>query len=379
MGNISDYLAWRGDLTFEERPFNDADNIVLSALSYLYLEGIVPSEKDGGGIVLRDAFLQLLYASDGELKPYVRSLATINAEYVIGMCQSPRFCNAILSSYVDIVDDSKPLQFSAIQIDLPHAGTYVSYRGTDNNISGWREDFNTSFTITEAQREAARYLQRTIQRTKQEGGPIRVGGHSKGGNLAAYAVLHCPKEHLGRIAQVYSNDGPGMAPEVVEEGVTEEAFSLIKHIVPTYSIVGMLFSQENEPRTIVTSSVKGVGQHDLTTWNLMREGTVQSPTIADDCLALNKVISDWTASLSLEDRKLVVTDIFDALEASGTTKLDEVLSSSDSLNRVIAALNNMDERSREVTKALISCFLDSSITGVSKAARRALDHLRVSD
>ena len=379
MANISDYLAWRGDLSFEERPFNDADNIVLSALSYLYLGDIVPSEEEGGAIMLRDAFMRLLHMSDGDLKPYVRSLATINAEYVIGMCQSPRFSNAMLSAYVDIVDEEKPLQFSAIQIDLPHAGTYVSYRGTDNTIAGWREDFNIGFTVTEAQREAARYLQRAIRRTQEDGGPIRVGGHSKGGNLASYAVLQCPKQDLDRIVQAYSNDGPGMAPEVIKQGVTQEAYALIKHIVPTYSIVGMLFSQNSESRTIITSSVKGVGQHDLTTWNLMREGVVQSPEIASDCAALNKVIADWARSLSLEDRKLVVTDIFDDLEASGTTKLDEVLSSSDKLNRVMAALNHMDKRSREVTKTLISCFIDSSITGVSTAARKSLNYLRTSD
>ena len=27
MGNILDYLDWRGDLTFEQSPFNEVDNV----------------------------------------------------------------------------------------------------------------------------------------------------------------------------------------------------------------------------------------------------------------------------------------------------------------------------------------------------------------
>ena len=38
MGNILDYLDWRGDLTFEQTPFNQVDNLILACFSYLNLD-----------------------------------------------------------------------------------------------------------------------------------------------------------------------------------------------------------------------------------------------------------------------------------------------------------------------------------------------------
>ena len=38
MGNILDYLDWRGDITFEQSPFNEVDNLILACFSYLYLD-----------------------------------------------------------------------------------------------------------------------------------------------------------------------------------------------------------------------------------------------------------------------------------------------------------------------------------------------------
>ena len=40
MGNILDYLDWRGDLTFEQTPFNQVDNLILACFSYLDLDEI---------------------------------------------------------------------------------------------------------------------------------------------------------------------------------------------------------------------------------------------------------------------------------------------------------------------------------------------------
>ena len=35
MGNILDYLDWRGDITFEQASFNEVDNLILACFSYL--------------------------------------------------------------------------------------------------------------------------------------------------------------------------------------------------------------------------------------------------------------------------------------------------------------------------------------------------------
>ena len=44
MADIFDYLIWRGDLSLEAVPLNPVDTLILSELSYLGLEGLVPGD-----------------------------------------------------------------------------------------------------------------------------------------------------------------------------------------------------------------------------------------------------------------------------------------------------------------------------------------------
>ena len=43
MGNLLDYLAWRGDLSLEHVPFGAVDALVLSALAYVHFDPSRPS------------------------------------------------------------------------------------------------------------------------------------------------------------------------------------------------------------------------------------------------------------------------------------------------------------------------------------------------
>ena len=53
MGDMYDYLSWRGDLSFDADPFNEIDNLLLATLSYTHFDGIVP--KDGRVVPLEEA------------------------------------------------------------------------------------------------------------------------------------------------------------------------------------------------------------------------------------------------------------------------------------------------------------------------------------
>ena len=44
--NVFDYLSWRGDLTFLQAPFSEVDNLLISLLSYVDLNGIFPDQED---------------------------------------------------------------------------------------------------------------------------------------------------------------------------------------------------------------------------------------------------------------------------------------------------------------------------------------------
>lgn len=373
MANVCDYLRWRGDLTFEERPFNDVDNLVLSILSYLDLSGIVPTEDQGGAITLRAACKDLVVRSGGDVVPFVRSLAKITNELVQALYESARFGNVMLSAYADVVDNERAVQFSALTADIDHAGRFVAFRGTDNTIVGWREDFMLSFTVTEAQREAARYLERAVRGCD---GPVFVGGHSKGGMLAEYATMQCPGELLPRIGRVYSNDGPGMAPEVVKNADNSELRGIMRRIVPSYSVVGMLFSRAEDTRVVVRSTGKGIEQHDPTTWQVARAGFEERGDLKPECVVLNVAIANWAGKLSLRERATVTKQIFDALEAGGATTINEIASSPERLQSVLHALGSMDERTKDVTASLLQSAMDSSVSAIRIAAKRALARLR---
>ena len=52
MANIVDYLKWRGDVSLVESPFNEIDALILSELSYIHFDDLVPSTQEGKGVAL---------------------------------------------------------------------------------------------------------------------------------------------------------------------------------------------------------------------------------------------------------------------------------------------------------------------------------------
>ena len=208
MANILDYLTWRGDLRFHERPFNEVDNLIFSELAYADWGGIVP--EDGTRVPLAEACQH--YVNDGRDQSYLANDPRPLAEALL---QSERFRDVEMSRYVSKTDTEQQLQFAAVTFHLEDGSLYVAFRGTDNSIVGWREDFNMSFlSHTPGQAEAAAYLDRAAA---ENDGPILVGGHSKGGNFAVYAAAFCESTPPERIRRVYSNDGPGFNRAVADD------------------------------------------------------------------------------------------------------------------------------------------------------------------
>ena len=105
----------------------------------------------------------------------VRSLATIDERFVVAAGGSSRFGDALLRDYVDVRDDERVMQFSAVTADLDNGETYVAFRGTDTTLVGWRENFVLSFAVTQAQRAAADYLARELERAAARGLPRARG------------------------------------------------------------------------------------------------------------------------------------------------------------------------------------------------------------
>lgn len=375
MANITDYLRWRGDLSFSERPFNDVDNVVLSALACLDFTGIVPS-VDGAEISLGDACRTLLERSNGDLGPYVRSLAKVDAEFAEAVSASERFAKARLSHYVDVVDEQRSLQFAALLVTLPGTDAYIAFRGTDDTLVGWRENLMLSYEVTESQKEATAYLERIVPRIDASTRTLMVGGHSKGGNLAEFASRTCAPGTSARIARVYSNDGPGIDPAVVPRQELIDLGDRFRHVVPSYSVVGMLYASD-EPSLVVASDERGVAQHDLMSWRVERDAMEKAPEgLDEDCVTVSHVLREWISSLSFGERRRCVDEIFDALGAGGAEHLDEIASSPEKLQDVLRAVASTDEHTRDIVLMLVQGAAAASVETARKNVSRAVKDAR---
>ena len=316
MGNLLDYIAWRGDLTFEQDPFNSIDALILSCLSYVNFDKVVPP-KSQGKLTIEKASEKFFSLHSAEELAQDKSFIKFAPSMLRALGQSERFKTAYLSNYVDDTDISREIQFAAVEIDTSDGGVFISFRGTDDTIIGWKEDFNLSFMTVPAESEAALYLQKVMKGRLDK---IRLGGHSKGGHLAVYAALAANSDLTSRIESIYNFDGPGFNHEAMES----EQFKSIRHkitkIIPESSIVGRLLENTVDP-IVVKSTELGIMQHDPLSWQM--EGKQFEICPSTDMISdlFDETMSGWLAEMTFEDRKVFVDELFSVFEASGCENL----------------------------------------------------------
>ncbi len=344
MANLLDYLDWRGDLSFEERPLNEVDSLIFCELSYIDMSDIVPGPDSRDSVTLFD--LSEAYSAMGRKQ---EDLFRNNPVPLLSAAaKSPRFRDLRLSRYINHIDSESQVQFSAFCAQLPGEKAYVAYRGTDNSVTGWREDFNFSFSEeTEGQREAVDYLE---QAAAVLPGDLYVGGHSKGGNLAIYAAAFCDPALRERIPRVFSHDGPGFMEKLA---LSEEYRSLLPRVelyIPETSVVGILLDNQGD-RVILKSSAMGVSQHDPMTWQVRGVSFEQVDSQSAASAVMDKALRTWLADLGPEQRRLFVDTLFDAMDQSGARTLSDL--SADSYSAILRTMFEMEpERRSEIFSML---------------------------
>ncbi len=317
MANLIDYLDWRGDLSFEERPLNEVDSLIFCELSYIDMSDIVPGPESGEAITLGS--LADSYVSLGRKQA---DLFHNNPEpLLIAAGKSPRFRELSLSRYVNHIDPEKQVQFSAYCVSLPGDKIYIAYRGTDNSVVGWREDFNFSFSEeTEGQREAREYLEASATALS---GDMYIGGHSKGGNLAVYAAAFSSPTLRRRMLQVFSHDGPGFMEKVTGSEAYQSLLPHVSLFLPETSVVGILLDNQGK-RTIIKSDGTGVMQHDPMTWQVRGTAFEQVDSNSAASAFMDKTLHKWLTDLDPDLRETFVTTLFDAMDQSGAQTLNDL-------------------------------------------------------
>lgn len=351
MGNIMDYISWRGDLTFAQSPFNEVDNLILACFSYVNLDRI-PAVTRQKGIELKKLVKEFKKLHTIKELEADKSFIRLAPFMMFEMAESVRFGNCVIRNYVNEIVTEAEQQFSAVEIVLEDGTSYVSFRGTDDTIIGWKEDFNLSTGVVPAQERAVEYMERISDKAS---GMLRVGGHSKGGNLAIYGSVMCKSAH-DKILEIYSNDGPGFSKEFQDSPETAEMMPKIIRIIPEYSIIGTLLEHEKQP-IIVASTSRGLLQHDGFSWEVQGPGLVRRDSLNKTALRFIEILHKWIDGMDTEQKRLLIEDLFATLQASGCENLSEVQSGGiKSLAAMVKRLDKFAPESRGMMQELLTAI-----------------------
>ncbi len=305
MGNMLDYIRWRGDLPWSCVPFCEVDGLILSQLSMLFWE-------EGLGCGECRTLCELWPRMKG--KPFSVGVTADNDNALLEKAAGcARFSCITLSDYASQFNEKTGLQFSAVAMHLPDSTIFVSYRGTDNTLVGWKEDLCMTFSLpVPAQEAAAAYLREVACRY---GGSLRVGGHSKGGNLAMYASAVAEAKIRRRILQVYNNDGPGFKDSAKAHRFYEKIKNKLRFFVPQSSLFGLLLAHPCSPETVKSDGF-GIWQHDPYSWQVEGGRFVRMESLTKSSMYAEAAIQKWLSEVSDEDRSLFVESIFRVLSST---------------------------------------------------------------
>jgi len=373
MANIFDYLEWRGDLSFESSGFNEVDNLILSVLAYVEYDGLVTGEAGAGLTTLSDA---AGYFRTHEFKsPAFRDNPFFNQipELLQKAGASVRFGGAGLSGYVNQVDHENPNQFSAVVFTIATGLHYVAFRGTDDTLAGWKEDFEMSFMDeVPAQKQAADYLASAAAGLE---GKLYLGGHSKGGNLAVYAAVHSPAEVMERIAGIYNNDGPGFQADVIQSDGYQAVLGRISTFVPKSSVVGMLLEHGEEYKVVGSTGI-GIMQHNAVNWEVKGPSFVYEHELTRNSRNLDKALRSWLGNLSSEKKTYFVDALFEIIQASGAQTVSELTREKiNSLDAMVKTFRNMDAEHQAMLKDTIDTFFREQQKVFRKSIEEGIDAL----
>ena len=331
MFNLNDYLKWRGDLNFDQDEFNDIDSLILARFSYFPFNKIKMDDEECIGSVSQK--MKKLEESDFGW-PDDKELSLL-------LGKSERFKNLKVLDFVNNDDREAQRQFSAIAVQLKNEEFYISYCGTNATLYGWKEDFNMSFQKNvPAQKYGLEYLENF---SNKHTGKLRLGGHSKGGNIAVYASTLCNSSIQDRILRVTNYDGPGLDKTLIDTDGYKNVIKKIVTYVPQGSVIGRVLEHE-EKIEIVKSNAKGLYQHDVYSWEVMGKELVRVKTNSDSSNLINATVRNWLKETTPEQRKIFVDSVYEVIEASEAEYTKDLSSS------IMKNLNKVSKAYRELSK-----------------------------
>lgn len=362
MSGIIDYVN-QYQYTFAERELNDVDSLVLCQLSYLKMKNLIPGLEDGQEFI---PFKNVLQKENREQVFADERYREDNLKLAEAVLKSRRFAEMRVNFHIDILDKEMEVQFSALTYLLGEDSEkrqiyYIAYRGTDENLVGWKEDFTLAFSEpVVGQLYAAKYMRKAAEYLSQN---FYMGGHSKGGNLAVFAAMSASTALQERIRWVYCHDGPGFKPQVRERYEYERIAKKVRKILPDSSMVGMLMERGSD-YYVVESSSYGLMQHNPYTWTVDVEAGsfVPMEELRNGAKLMDKAVTDWILGLDDEQINRFSDVLFRVLAASESDNLiDFAADWKRSITGVLQELKEVDDVSKAEMEGILKELFE--ITG----------------
>lgn len=363
MTNVLDYLKWRGDLAFTQDVPNAVDALIFSALAYIRYGGEAeanPLEP----VTLRKATEDFFKLENYE----TRVRAKYDLELLRLAAESTRFGLTKICGYRDLYIPEEETQFAAMTFLLDDGTAFLAFRGTDETLVGWKEDFNMSFRETiPSQLLAQRYIEDFAEQCSI---PMRICGHSKGGNLAVFGAARSPREVRDRILEVFNNDGPGFTEFLMGDEGYGEIVPRIRTYVPQSSVIGMLLEHE-EPYTIIKSNQVSILQHEIYSWEVVGKNFIPMEEITADSRFLNLTIKNWASQMTVQERNQVVDTLFTLLN-SGDVKTASDIFHPGNLRKYFRAVSSDD-----TVRQILSGELKNLLAAAKKAREQFGEEKRI--
>ena len=319
-GTVMDYLRWRGDLTFAQDGFNEVDDLVLCIISYINFRRFddLKTTDPARAVALPEVAARLTEEDE--------QLGLSELDYIPLMrlaAETERFREVRMFGFTHEYDEVKEMQFDAVSYLLPDDTLLVSFMGTDTSLVGWKEDFNMSYlSAVPAQIRAAAYTEEIAAACPDRG--LRIGGHSKGGNLAAWAAIHIPAPLQDRLLAAYNNDGPGFSHDMVDSAAYRRVAEKLHTYIPESSIVGILL-EHAEDYAVIDSSNRSIMQHEPMSWSVLGPRFVHLGQRSQLGQMSDDVLREWLDSVSQEDREAFCDALYSILSMGGRAKTFEDL------------------------------------------------------
>ena len=344
MPNLIDYLEKVKELTFNQEPLNILDKVCINEIGYLTFEKWLTASDLQKTINLHD------YAEGKDLNPdYSFMVTKERVELAKAMVRSRRFAGLNLSDYRSVLDKEVEKQFAAMIFSLPELDyQHIVFRGTDDSVIGWKEDFQLTYSREiPAHRSAIAFLSEHLPNLS---GHITVSGHSKGGNLALYSAIQSSTALREQIAELLLLDSPGLMKPLLEKPSYQGLKAKMTVIRPQDSVVGVMLYWDTAAQLVAAEGI-GFAQHNALTWevDLVANDFVYEDQPTELSQRLKETFQEWIETLPNQELKLVCDLFFDTILDSGIESLDDIsIKTLPKLGQLLQEFGNLTDQQKKV-------------------------------